>query len=553
MEDQVPFKVFTFWSENEKPEVRRFGVEKTVVTSFHYLNAKLQDVYPALKGKTYSVAWKDEEGDDVIVSSDEEVMTALQALNGEVIKLYVYCKREELKSESHNLYFTVTGDDPAPETAANVHFGVMCDSCDNVIAGFRYKCTTCHDFDLCSGCEAAGHHPEHCMVRVPTPAMPRAIIREAIKRSRHFLKTVAHTMAEECPYKKSRAEKSAERRYRGQHASAGPHGGERAEHAGHGGHGGHRDHHHRRHRVSWLDTFATYMNEFANLAGDVNIDDGKPKAQEASTSAKQARNPQESQVKTEPGTAPAQAPQQPDANACGQGQATPLLSVNFEQIRDLLESYLTGNVNANMPQPPQASAPTPAPTPAANTADSTTAAPTWCPEMGQGDSKKQDDDITMHTATSTSSAGSLNGNTRDLSPDKADDWTVINKEKDMMDATNAEPAAPIGFNLPEEFQERVKISDGAIYPPLNPATAVAEVPTAATAPPAAAAAPTPAEKPAAAAAQPRQRHPHPHIDAAIQQMLMMGFTNEGGWLTQLLESKDGNIAAVLDLLTPVKK
>lgn len=36
---------------------------------------------------------------------------------------------------------------------------------------------------------------------------------------------------------------------------------------------------------------------------------------------------------------------------------------------------------------------------------------------------------------------------------------------------------------------------------------VAEVPTAATAPPAAAAAPTPAEKPAAAAAQPRQRHP----------------------------------------------
>lgn len=239
-------------------------------------------------------------------------------------------------------------------------------------------------------------------------------------------------MAEECPYKKNRAEKSAERRYRGQHASAGPHGGERAEHAGHSGHGGHRDHrdhHHRRHRVSWLDTFATYMNEFANLAGDVNIDDGKPKAQEASASAKQAQNPQESQVKTEPGTAPAQAPQQPDANACGQSQATPLTSVNFEQIRDFLESYLTGNVNANMPQPPQASAPTQAPTPVANTADSTTAAPTWYPEMGQGDSKKQDDDITMHTATSTSSAGSLNGNTRDLSPDKTDDWTVINKEK----------------------------------------------------------------------------------------------------------------------------
>uniref|UniRef100_A0A2A4JER1 ZZ-type domain-containing protein n=1 Tax=Heliothis virescens TaxID=7102 RepID=A0A2A4JER1_HELVI len=550
MEDQVPFKVYTFWTRHEHPEVRRFGVEKSVVTSFHYLNAKLQDVYPGLKTKTYSVAWKDEDGDDVVVSSDDEVMTALQALSGDVIKLYVYCKAEEAKDDDCDIILTaVTGNPSGAPDAPAVHYGVMCDSCDSSVVGFRYKCSVCDDYDLCSRCEAAGKHPEHCMVRVPTPNMSRTVIKAAIKRSRHFLKSVATAMGEDCPYKKHRAERGAERKHRGGH---GPH-------ADHGEHSRHS----RRQRVSWLDTFTTYMNEFANLAGDIDIGEDRPRPEETKTpnqTETQGQVPQGTQAKPQTNTQSTQAKQpEPTTSAyaqtqCPFGSSRPLGPTAIN-VKDLIQTFLRNlpEQGIYMPQPaqPQNAATNPPNTPAPS------AAPANDVEMGQGDRKAAEPDD--NTVKSMSAGSSVNEYPRDASPDKADDWTVINKEKDLMDTASApaEAAAPIGFNLPEEFQERVKIAEGGLYPPLNTSTAEPAVQKpSAPAAPAAAPAPKPQEQPppttsAAPTTPPRQRHPKPHIDAAIQQMLAMGFTNEGGWLTQLLESKDGNIAAVLDLLTPV--
>lgn len=42
----------------------------------------------------------------------------------------------------------------------------------------------------------------------------------------------------------------------------------------------------------------------------------------------------------------------------------------------------------------------------------------------------------------------------------------------------------------------------------------------------------------------------PHINHAINVMVNMGFSNEAGWLTQLVESVDGNIPKALDLMQP---
>merc|ERR1711963_1076363 len=46
---------------------------------------------------------------------------------------------------------------------------------------------------------------------------------------------------------------------------------------------------------------------------------------------------------------------------------------------------------------------------------------------------------------------------------------------------------------------------------------------------------------------------NPKVQIAVKAMENMGFNNQGGWLTDLLERNDGNIGKVLDLLAPAKQ
>merc|ERR1711902_279385 len=97
--------------------------------------------------------------------------------------------------------------------------------------------------------------------------------------------------------------------------------------------------------------------------------------------------------------------------------------------------------------------------------------------------------------------------------DDEEEWTVVSDKKDKEDD-----------------------HQGSLYPDLSqskPEEASAE------------SSPTPTA--------PVANHPDPRIQVALQAMMNMGFTNDGGWLSSLLEAKNGDIGKVLDILQPVKK
>jgi len=84
----------------------------------------------------------------------------LQELIGNVIK------KEETKAENSN------NNNGSSSSSSNVvHEGVTCDGCSQTpIVGARFKCTMCHDYDLCEKCEAKGtHDPAHPLVKMLKP------------------------------------------------------------------------------------------------------------------------------------------------------------------------------------------------------------------------------------------------------------------------------------------------------------------------------------------------------------------------------------------------
>ncbi len=57
------------------------------------------------------------------------------------------------------------------KSKSDVVHDAICNYCEQMIRGARYKCTTCVNYDLCDQCEKKGSHDEsHILMKINTPA-----------------------------------------------------------------------------------------------------------------------------------------------------------------------------------------------------------------------------------------------------------------------------------------------------------------------------------------------------------------------------------------------
>ncbi|KAM3926048.1 sequestosome-1 isoform 2-T2 [Leptodactylus fuscus] len=163
----VTFKAYLLGKDESHKEIRRFtlqlgkGKSASQTSSCELLTTKVTEVFQGLRGGSFQMFYRDEEGDLVAFSTDEELNMGLDMINDGVFRLYIK-ERRECKRE-HRAHC-------GQETPQNVvHPNVTCDGCEGPVVGNRYKCLTCPDYDLCSTCEGKGIHKEHNMIMFPTP------------------------------------------------------------------------------------------------------------------------------------------------------------------------------------------------------------------------------------------------------------------------------------------------------------------------------------------------------------------------------------------------
>lgn len=192
----VTVKAYLLGKEDVVKEIRRFTVDHDVSSSFEYLSRKCTTAFGHLQNTAFTLLYKDEDGDLVAFSSDDELVMGLGCIKDNTFRLYIKEKKEHRKdfplhafppfgfppfhhgppgphpghhSGHHSGPHGPHGGPPGPHGPALVHPGVTCDGCEGPVAGTRFKCSVCPNYDLCSSCQSKGVHTEHALLPIWHP------------------------------------------------------------------------------------------------------------------------------------------------------------------------------------------------------------------------------------------------------------------------------------------------------------------------------------------------------------------------------------------------
>lgn len=180
-------KAYLIGKDDCNKEIRRFAVDQDVSTSFEYLERKVLDVFVGLRTAPFQMYYKDEDGDMIAFSSDNELVMGLTLVKDDTFRLFIKQRKEHKRDPSpHGVpgfpfasYFCPPGaphmGPPGhphagpPHHSPMLHPGVTCDGCEGPVAGTRFKCTVCPDYDLCLTCQGKGLHKEHPLLPIFHP------------------------------------------------------------------------------------------------------------------------------------------------------------------------------------------------------------------------------------------------------------------------------------------------------------------------------------------------------------------------------------------------
>ncbi|XP_061582455.1 sequestosome-1 [Cololabis saira] len=200
----VTVKAYLLGKEEQVREIRRFAVDQDAASSFEYLRGRTRGVFTHLENSNFNLYYRDDDGDLVAFSSDDELVMGLGCMKDNAFRLYVREKKEHRRDfPLHALPPFMFGPPgpgaphaPPPHLGPHpgphlgpppaVHPSVTCDGCEGPVVGTRFKCSVCPDYDLCSACQARGTHTEHALFPIwhPLQWFPRG---KWMKRMRHCM------------------------------------------------------------------------------------------------------------------------------------------------------------------------------------------------------------------------------------------------------------------------------------------------------------------------------------------------------------------------------